>query len=142
MAILDDDGIYTWEVGDRVRYDVSAVHLTGTVVVGGRDNVTIQVDGWASGTSGQNTLSGLFLTLIEDYCDGVICEDTCFGTDMYSTVCYNGECVKDSLIKANDPACGYVSPSPEDSTLFDMVYDNKEIIALGTIGGILFIVYS
>ena len=85
---------------------------------------------------------------VEGFCsytdpsDGITYGEECFGVDTYTTICYNGECVKDSLVRANDPACGYVSPSPEDFALFNIIYDNKEIIALGTIAGALFITYS
>jgi len=70
-----------------------------------------------------------------DPCEGVICEPECFGFDYHNTVCEGGSCVQADLIMANDPDCGYISPTPEDNTLIDLMVDNKEMVVLGTILG-------
>lgn len=49
-----------------------------------------------------------------DPCSAVICEPKCFGTDTYSTVCRNGICVKDGMLKGDDPVCGYQEPCPDE----------------------------
>lgn len=75
-------------------------------------------------------------------CDGVVCEPVCYGVDRHETICEDGLCVKGNLIKANDPICGHVSPTPGVPNIVDFVADNKEIIALGTVAGILFLKYT
>ena len=77
-----------------------------------------------------------------DLCSGVVCEPTCSGFDKYNMVCMDGICVEGDLIKANDPDCGHTSPSPEDPNIFGVITDNKEIIVVGTIAGILFLKYA
>ena len=52
-------------------------------------------------------------------------------------MCEEGVCVQGSLIKANDPECGYISPTPDDPDMLDVIMDNKEIIVIGAIAGIL-----
>ena len=74
-------------------------------------------------------------------CGGVSCEPECFGVDKYTTVCEDGVCVKDSLIKANDPDCGHTSPTPEDNAFIDFIVGNKEIIIVGTIAGVVALKY-
>lgn len=77
-----------------------------------------------------------------DVCGDVVCEDKCFDVDRYTTICVDGECVQGKLLRANDPECGYISPTPEDPNIFGVIIDNKEIIALGAIAGILFLKYA
>ena len=41
-------------------------------------------------------------------CDDVVCEPTCFGTDLWSTKCVDGECVQGNLLDENNVFnCGY-----------------------------------
>lgn len=70
-----------------------------------------------------------------DQCEGIVCDPTCFGFDYHNTVCEEGICVQGSLIMPNDPDCGYISPTPDDGTIIDIIMDNKEIIIVGVIVG-------
>ena len=44
-----------------------------------------------------------------DPCDDVVCPPTCFGTDLWSTKCVDGECVQGNLLDENNVFnCGYI----------------------------------
>lgn len=73
-----------------------------------------------------------------DPCDDVVCGAECFGHDLYSTACSNGECVQDTLLEANSSTCGYVPPDTDDEpTIFDIIMDNKELCAVVIVGGLI-----
>ena len=76
-----------------------------------------------------------------DPCEGVVCSPECIGSDLYKTVCDEGVCVKDELIEANnEEICGYVPPTPDpDENIIDILIDNKELVILGTVAGIIVI---
>ena len=44
---------------------------------------------------------------IGDPCEGVVCENVCIGTDLWSQKCVNGLCVADQLLESNSLSCGY-----------------------------------
>ena len=80
---------------------------------------------------------------LPDPCEGVVCDPTCFGLDYHNTVCEEGYCVIGTLIDANnEEICGYVPPEPEpDEDITDIIMNNKELIILGTVAGIIVLKY-
>lgn len=40
-----------------------------------------------------------------DSCDGVVCDDKCYGKDLYNRVCLNGTCIQDELVATNADKC-------------------------------------
>ena len=72
-----------------------------------------------------------------DPCEGVVCNPECVGLDMYNNVCEEGTCIQSELINVNDPECGYIPPEPEYPEIIDLIMENKEMVIVGTIVGIL-----
>ena len=70
-----------------------------------------------------------------DPCEGVVCSPECVGNDLYNTVCDNGICVSGALIEANSADCGY----DPDEDITDILMNNKELVILGAIAGIIII---
>jgi len=73
-------------------------------------------------------------------CDSIVCESTCFGTDMYSTKCVDGRCVQDELLEKECLGCGYVNQMIEaanaraDINHDGMVDDKDKAILQGAFG--------
>ena len=58
--------------------------------------------------TGENTTAYVCITPPDDPCEGVSCENTCVGVDLYSQKCIDGECIADRLIETNNrEECGY-----------------------------------
>ena len=76
---------------------------------------------------------------VYDICEGVVCNPECFGVDYYNMVCEEGKCVQETIINANYPGCGYVSTTTDNNEIIDAIIDNKEIIMLAALAGIIVI---
>ena len=80
--------------------------------------------------------------LAPDPCDDIVCYPDCFGLDYYNTVCDDGMCVQGNLIEENSTECGYIPPEPDpDENITDILMNNKELIILGTVAGIIVLKY-
>lgn len=65
-------------------------------------------------------------------CADVICEPMCYEHDLHLTYCVDGTCEQGDLIEENSYDCDYTDP-----TVFDFISDNKEIIALCALAGMI-----
>ncbi len=48
------------------------------------------------------------MTIVQDPCVGVTCDNACVGLDLYSQICIDGSCITDTLIEQNSLLCGAV----------------------------------
>ena len=72
--------------------------------------------------------------VVVDPCEGIICNDECYGYDLYSQICVDGVCVQDAIIESNSPTCNYVPPGEEE--WYDVFVDNAGYFLLFAVAGV------
>lgn len=68
-----------------------------------------------------------------DPCEGVVCEDTCVGFDLWSQKCLDGICIEDVLLEADAAIC----ENDNGETPVDFIINNKEYALLLIIAGLV-----
>ncbi len=69
--------------------------------------------------------SGDYITIAQNLCAAVTCNDQCFGYDLWKMKCdiNTGNCIQDYQIEANSSICGYVPPGVNKYELYFKVPD-------------------
>ena len=75
---------------------------TGSIVDSGKITVESGIQNFTYNFYGDAVL---FISSVNDPCEGVVCENICLGADLYSQKCVDGFCVTDQLIERNSVNC-------------------------------------
>ena len=88
-----DKGTYQYEMFNPT---------TGSIADSGKITVESGIQNFTYNFYGDAVL---FLSSVDDPCEGVVCENICLGADLYSQKCVDGFCVTDQLIERNSVNC-------------------------------------
>lgn len=110
-----------------------------TVLETGTYNIIVTKEGYNSNSESVTLTAdeSITITLTEvDLCIGVVCEDYCVGTSLYTTgTCLSGMCDYD--VQLNSPDCGYIDPCL-DVTCEDYCDGNTSYFNAECINGICY----
>jgi len=99
-----------------------------------RNPNVIVLQGYPTGSDCTDLVLYELPSVVVSPCAGVVCDNVCVGTDLYSQRCIEGECVADRLLESNSEICGYIPPEEE---IPEEEEEEQPIVGYAIVGGTL-----